>query len=115
VRKLLVAVLMTSLGVSGCASLGRTSALTIAIPKSPWLQTLPKERPCQDSNGERYECVLMLRADWTSVLLYIDALQRELEGACVKIGQVSLPPDWRTNDGLSEEAERLVKEGCYAK
>lgn len=112
----LVAAVTISLVVSGCAIATRASALKIQIPKSPYLTIMPQPMPCKGSvSGDEYECVLALKADWLAVLRWADDMRRELEGACVKIGQVHLPPDWETNEALHDEAARLVKDGCYAK
>ena len=112
-KLIVTAALTISLVVSGCASLGQSSGLTIRIPEPPMLRSMPRPVPCTDDG--RGDCVNSLRSDWIVVLDYLSALRRELEGACIKIGQVTLPPDWKTNEAQREEAKRLIQQECYAK
>jgi hypothetical protein len=115
-KPIVIGALMISLAVSGCASLGRSSGLSIRIPERPTVRALPKPVGCVlNSGGDEHECVVSLKADWLTLLEHLKALERELEGACIKIGQVTLPPDWRTDAAQREEAQRLVRQECYAK
>lgn len=116
IKPIVIGALMISLAVSGCASLGRSSALTIRIPERPTLHAMPKAVGCRLSASEdERDCVAALKEDWLTLLDHLKALERELEGACIKIGQVALPPDWKTNEAQREEAKRLIQQECYAK
>src|SRR5688572_14161694 len=104
---------MALLLVGGCALVGRPSGLTIRIPHRPVLDETPQAVRCK-AGEERGTCYVIWGKDWDRMNAHMQALERELEGACIKIGQMRLPPDWRTNRAMRDEADRLVKQGCWA-
>lgn len=108
-----IAILIGTL-LSGCALMPQRSALSVRVPAMYQLSAKPYDDDCE-VRGETRKCIGMLKEDWDGVLDYIVKLIRELEAACVKIGQVRLPSDWQTDPDSKKLARQEIYDKCWAK